>query len=386
MLPFLLVALLAACHGSVLTIGTGPDSTFALDLTTVVSGLESPVHLTAPAGDARLFVAEQPGRIRVVKNGQLLATPFLDITSRVLSGGERGLLSMAFDPAYGTNGRFYVYYTSQPSGDIVVERYGATPGADVASPTPTLVIRVPHAQYSNHNGGLVAFGPDGMLYIGTGDGGGAGDPLGSGQGLNTLLGKVLRIDVHSLPYTIPSSNPFAGQAGRRGEIWAYGLRNPWRFAFDSLASGGDQLWIADVGQNAWEEIDVAPASTGGIDYGWNVMEGTHCYTPSVGCNTSGLRLPALEYGHDDGCSIIGGHVYRGAALPELRGHFFYADYCGGWLRSATPRAGGGLTSREWLPASSDNVLSLGADSAGELYVLRLSGRVEKIVRGTPRSR
>jgi glucose/arabinose dehydrogenase len=351
-----------------------------LDLQPVLTGLSSPVYLTAPAGDARLFVVEQGGRIRVAKNGQLLATPFLDITAKVLAGGERGLLGVAFDPSYATNGFFYVYYTSQPSGDIVVERYGGTPGADVAATAATPVLGIPHSQFANHNGGLAMFGPDGMLYLGTGDGGGGGDPLGNGQNQNTLLGKLLRLDVRTLPYTIPTSNPFFGQAGKRGEIWAYGLRNPWRFAFDRGASPA-MLYIADVGQNRFEEVNVAASGAAGLDYGWNVMEGLHCYPSGDACSRTGLQLPALEYANPaTGCSIVGGFVYRGAALPEVKGHYFYSDYCAGFLASMSGSAGAGFTTRSWGVPGIGNVLSFGEDSAGELYMLSAAGTVYRIVR------
>jgi hypothetical protein len=350
-----------------------------LDLLPVASGLSSPVYLTAPAGDARLFVVEQPGRIRVVKNGQLLATPFLDISSRVLAGGERGLLSMAFDPQFASNGYFYVYFTSAPSGDIVVERYGPVVG-DVASATPTPVITIPHPTFANHNGGLVVFGPDGMLYLGTGDGGGAGDPNGHGQSQNALLGKLLRLDVRTLPYTIPATNPFAGQAGKRGEIWAYGLRNPWRFAFDR-GTDPATLYVADVGQNRFEEIDVAPSTSAGLNYGWNMMEGLHCHPTGDACSRTGLQLPAIEYDHTSGsCSITGGFVYRGTAIPEATGQYFYSDYCSGFLASMSGSAGAGFTTRTWNVPNVGNVLSFGEDAAGELYVLSGNGTVYRLVK------
>ena len=360
---------------------TGPSlDDLQLDLVPVVTGLSSPVYLTAPAGDARLFVVEQPGRIRVVKNGQLLTTPFLDISARTLAGGERGLLSMAFDPQYASNGYFYVYFTSAPNGDLVVERYGGAVGADVASATPTPVITIPHPGASNHNGGLVMFGPDGMLYMGTGDGGGGGDPNGNGQNTNVLLGKLLRLDVRTLPYAIPSSNPFAGQAGKRGEIWAYGLRNPWRFAFDR-GSAPSLLYVADVGQNRYEEVNVAPSTSAGLNYGWNVMEGLHCYPSGDACSRTGLQLPAIEYGNPSiGCSVTGGFVYRGAAIPEAIGQYFYSDYCRGFLASMSGSADAGFTTRTWSVPSVGNVLSFGEDAQGELYVLSASGTVYRIVK------
>ena len=359
---------------------TEPAREPLLDLALVASGLTKPVYLTAPAGDARLFVVEQPGRIRIVKNGQLLPSPFLDITSRVSYGDERGLLSMAFDPQYATNGFFYVYYTSAPNGDIVVERYGGTVGADVAGTTPTLVIAIPHPGAANHNGGLVTFGPDGMLYMGTGDGGGGGDPSGNAQNQNVLLGKLLRLDVHTLPYTIPTTNPFRGQAGKRGEIWAYGLRNPWRFAFDRSANPAT-LYVADVGQNLYEEVNAVAAATPGVNYGWNVMEGLHCYPSGDSCGKTGLTLPVLEYPHASGaCSITGGFAYRGTAIPEIAGQYFYSDYCTGFLASVSGGIGGGVTMRAWSVPAVGNVLSFGEDAAGELYLLSGAGTVNRIVR------
>jgi glucose/arabinose dehydrogenase len=376
----LVVALCLLLSGSNCRVSSEPDVPLELDLKAVVTGLTSPVYLTAPTGDSRLFIVDQPGRIRVVRNGQLLPAPFLDITTRVGYGGERGLLSMAFDPAYASNGFFFVYYTNT-SGDIVVERYGGTPGADVASATATPVITIAHPTYGNHNGGLVMFGPDGMLYLGTGDGGSGGDPFGNGQNLNALLGKLLRIDVRTLPYTIPASNPFVGQTGRRGEIWAYGLRNPWRFAFDRHPTApGSDLFIADVGQDRYEEVDVAASATGGLNYGWNTMEGTHCYPSGDTCSRTGLQIPVLEYDHARGCSITGGFVYRGAALPGIAGHYFYSDYCQGWLASMTGSAAAGYVSRDWSVPNVGNVLSFGEDAAGELYVLSANGTVYQIAR------
>ena len=373
----LLLASSAACGPA-----TEPLEALQLDLLPVVSGLSSPVHLTAPAGDARLFVVEQAGRIRVVKNGQLLAAPFLDIAARVKSGGEQGLLSMAFDPGYGATGHFYVYYTSQPDGDIVVERFGGTPGADVASPAGTVVITIPHPGATNHNGGLVTFGPDGMLYLGTGDGGGGGDPTGNAQNTGVLLGKLLRIDVRTLPYTIPAGNPFVGRPGSRGEIWAFGLRNPWRFAFDR-ATAPATLYVADVGQGAWEEIDVVSSTAAGLNFGWNRYEGNHCYPSSVTtCSLAGeVVIPAAEYDHSAGrCSITGGFVYRGSAIPEAAGQYFYSDYCAGFLASLGGSAAAGFTSRTWTVPNVGNVLSFGEDAARELYLLSANGSVYRIVK------
>jgi len=345
-----------------------------LDTQVVATGLTDPLYLTAPPGDQRLFVVEQPGRVRIVADGSLLATPFLDIRDRVLAGGERGLLSVAFHPRYGTNGYVYVDYTDA-SGDTRVERYRVSADPNVADKASAKLILSVDQPYANHNGGLVLFGPDGMLYIGLGDGGSGGDPHGFGQNRGVLLGKLLRIDVdRGDPYAIPADNPFVGMSGVLGEIWAYGLRNPWRFAFDREAG---LLYIADVGQNRREEVDVAPASAGGLNYGWNVMEGDECYGAST-CDRSGLTLPVLTYGHSDGCSITGGFVYRGERMAALRGHYFYSDYCGGWVRSF--RHDGGVTDeRDWGIGDLGSIQSFGEDAAGELYLLSKNGHVYRLV-------
>ena len=358
---------------------TYTSSTFTLSAQQIVEGLESPVYLTAPKNDPRLFIVEQPGRIRIVKDGALLATPFLDITARVVSGGERGLLSLAFDPVYATNGRFYVYYTGA-QGDIFVDRFTVSGNPDVANTASDPVLTIQHRENSNHNGGLLLFGPDGMLYAGTGDGGGAGDVPNNAQNIDVLLGKILRLNVATLPYTIPAGNPFSGQPGA-DEIWAYGLRNPWRFAFDVPPDGTPpQLYIADVGQNAREEVDVTDASAAGRNYGWHTMEGTQCYNPSSGCNQAGLTLPVLDYDHSQGCSITGGFVYRGAAIPEIRGVYFYSDYCSGFLRSFRLSGGAAADQRDWAFTNIGNVTSFGVDAAGELYVLSANGRVYRVVK------
>jgi glucose/arabinose dehydrogenase len=358
---------------------TYASTTFTLRAQQVVEGLASPVYLTAPKDDPRLFIVEQAGRIRIVKSGALLATPFLDITARVVSGGERGLLSLAFDPAYATNGRFYVYYTGA-QGDIFADRFTVSGNPDVANTTSDRVITIQHRANSNHNGGLLLFGPDGMLYLGTGDGGGAGDVPNNAQNTDVLLGKILRLNVAALPYTIPAGNPFVGQAGA-DEIWAYGLRNPWRYAFDVPPDGtSPKLYIADVGQGAREEVDVVDASAAGRNYGWRIMEGTQCYNPSSGCNQAGLTLPILDYDHGQGCSITGGFVYRGAAMPEVRGHYFYSDYCSGWLRSFRLSGGVAVDQRDWPIGNIGNVTSFGVDGAGELYVLSTNGRAYRLVK------
>ena len=360
------------------------DRALALTLQQVVTNLVSPLFLTSPDGDARLFVVEQAGTIRVISNGVVLPTPFLSIPnpSRVLSGGERGLLSMAFDPLYASNGFFYVYFTDQ-TGDIAIERYQVSAGnPDIADPTPLRVLTIPHRSFANHNGGLLAFGADGMLYAATGDGGGGGDPLGSGQNLGSLLGKLLRVDVRNAssgaPYAIPADNPFVAQAGAAGEIWAYGLRNPWRFAFDPPA---DRLYIADVGQNRIEEINAVDATEPGLNYGWNVTEGSLCY-PGGPCSTTGLTLPVLEYGHDaaGGCSVTGGFVYRGGAIPELQGRYLYSDACSGWLRSFLLAGASAVERVDWNTTNVGQVLSFGEDSQGEIYLLARRSGVGTIYR------
>jgi len=330
--------------------------------------------LTAPAGDARLFIVEQQGRIRIVRNGQLLARPFLDIASRASSGGERGLLSVAFHPRYAQNGYLYVNYTDN-NGDTRVERYRVSADPDSVDPASDTLVLAVDQPYSNHNGGHILFGPDGMLYVAMGDGGSGGDPQGYGQSLATLLGKLLRIDVDGgAPYAVPPDNPFAGaRDGSRGEIWAYGLRNPWRFSFDR-ATGA--LWLADVGQDEVEEVD---RIVRGGNYGWNVMEGTHCYQPASGCARGGLELPVSEYSHAQGRSITGGFVYRGGAIPALRGRYLFADYASGTIWSI-PAEAPGFHAPEPLLESGLFISSFGEDAAGELYVLdHGGGRVFRLV-------
>jgi len=378
------VSVSAAAVGSV-TVSYSTQGALALALQPVVSGLSSPVYLTAPSGDDRLFIVERSGQIRIVQNGALLPTPFLDIASRVLTDGERGLLSMAFDPQYAANGNFFVYFANV-AGDIEVDRFTVS-SADPNQADPlsgTTIITIPHPSFNNHYGGLLSFGPDGMLYFGTGDGGSEGDPFGNAQNLNLLLGKLLRIDVSAssiaAPYVIPPDNPFAFQAGRRSEIWAYGFRNPWRYAFDAVAS---LLYIADVGQDRIEEVDVAGTAQAGLNYGWNIMEGSLCY-PGDPCDKQGLTLPVLEYAHgtndSNGCAVIGGYVYRGSAIPELQGRYFYSDLCSGWLKSFVYRNGTATEQAQWSVSSLSSINSFGQDSNNELYVLTGNGDVSRIIR------
>ena len=365
-------AALFACNES-----SGPSALDTLELTLlpVASGLTAPVFLTAPDADSRLFVVERNGRIRIVAAGALLPTPFLDITDRVNFIGERGMLGMAFHPQYATNGVFYVYYVNL-DGDMVVERFASTPGSNVAGSSAGIVITIPHGG-ENHHGGTIAFGPDGMLYVAPGDGGCCGDRQNNAQNTSNLLGKMLRLDVRTTPYTIPPGNPFIGQAGKREEIWAYGLRNPWRYSFDAQEG---LLYIGDVGQDVREEVNVVPAASAGLNFGWRLMEGTACYSPAASCNTSGtLQLPATEYLHEEGCSVTGGYVYRGASIPELIGNYLYADYCRGWLRSFRYTGGRATDHRSWAGISLTQVVSFGQDGAGELYMIA-GAAVFRIVR------
>jgi glucose/arabinose dehydrogenase len=351
-----------------------PDDV-TLGVEVVAAGLSSPLYVTSPPRDPRLFVVEQVGRIRIVANGALLATPFLDVRSRITSGGERGLLSVAFHPSYATNGFFYVNFTDL-QGNTRVERFRVSSDPNVADAASSTLILAVAQPYANHNGGLVMFGPDGMFYIGMGDGGSGGDPLGHGQNRNSLLGKMLRIDVDGTPpYGIPSTNPFVGQASVRPEIWATGLRNPWRFSFDRTAG---QLYIADVGQGSREEINAVSATQAGLNYGWNVMEGSACYS-TANCSRTGLTLPVLDYGHSVGCSVTGGYVYRGTRIPEIVGRYFYSDYCSGWLRSFRLVNGVVTAEREWSVGALGAVSSLGEDANGELYVTN-TNTVYRIVR------
>lgn len=372
-----ILLLLAACADG----NSGTDAPLPIGGTTirleeVARGLSSPVHLSAPSGDARLFVVEQRGRIRIIENGVLRPEPFLDIVDRVGSGGERGLLSVAFHPEYASNGFLYVNYTDR-GGNTRIERYRVSGDRNRVDPSSAHLVLAAQQPYSNHNGGHILFGPDGMLYIAMGDGGSGGDPQGHGQNRATILGDLLRIDVdRGEPYSIPPTNPFANQAGVRGEIWAWGLRNPWRIAFDRTSG---LLYVADVGQGEREEINAVPAAQGGLNFGWNIMEGSRCYRTSS-CDSSGLILPIEEYDHSEGCSITGGLVYRGARIPALAGHYFYADYCEGWIRSFRYSNGRVLDAREWVaPGQLHLVTSFGEDSAGELYVLSGEGVVYRLV-------
>lgn len=371
--PFLFVCVVAlgACGDSVEPPAPRP---LALSLQAVAEGLVAPVYATAPESDSRLFIVERNGRILVHANGALLEEPFLDIRSRVNFLGERGMLSMAFHPQYAANGRFFVYYVDL-QGDIAIERFTSTPGSNVAGASEGIVLGIPHGR-SEHHGGLATFGPDGMLYVATGDGACCGDPFDNAQDLGSLLGKILRIDVATFPYTIPPDNPYAGDAGARPEIWAVGLRSPWRFAFD-LPTG--MLLLGDVGQDAHEEINIVPANLAGVNYGWPFMEGTACYRPTTNCDPDeALMRPAVDYERTLGCSVIGGYVYRGAAIPELAGRYLYSDYCAGWLRSFNLTTTGPTEHQLWTGVTLPSAVSFGRDGAGELYLIG-DGGVYRIV-------
>lgn len=364
--------------------GTGdapPVGEAQVTLNTIVSGLAFPLFLAAAPGDAtRLFVVEKRGTIRIVEGTTLRQTPFLDLSGRVSGGSEQGLLGLAFHPDYPANRLFVVNYTDT-GGATRVSTFRTLAGdPNQADPTSEQVLLTVPQPFANHNGGMVAFGPDGMLYIGLGDGGSAGDPQGNGQSRTTLLGKLLRVAVSGAGVlSIPADNPFVNQAGTRPEIWSLGIRNPWRFSFDRAT--GD-LYLADVGQNQREEVNAsrAPAAARGLNFGWNAMEGSHCFQPQAGCDQTGLTLPVLEYDHGQGCSVTGGYVYRGTALPELRGHYFYGDFCRGWIRSFRLQNGQAIDAREWPDlASGGQITSFGEDAAGELYLLTAAGRVAKLV-------
>lgn len=379
---------------SLLTALILPLGAFA-DVTTelVESGFAWPVLMTAPAGDARLFVVEQRGTVRIVKDGVLLTEPFLDIDSLVAGvsqWSERGLLGLAFDPEYDSTGHFFVNYTDG-AGNTVVARYsvlGTDP--DKADHSSAAVVLTQSQPYANHNGGMIAFGSDGYLYIGFGDGGAGGDPDGRAQNLQEWLGKILRIEVDSLPYSIPPDNPFAGNPNARDEIWANGLRNPWRLSFDRLT--GD-LWIADVGQGDYEEIDFQPASSpGGENYGWDKMEGFHCFEPPANCGEDTLTLPVHEYDHTSGdCSVTGGYRYRGTLAPELAGRYIFGDYCSNRIWAMewdgdTVVAVTSLTTQLNPDGRIAGLSAFGEDGFGELYVVSrgtgANGKIYRIVAET----
>ena len=353
----------------------------SLHLAPTVQGFDNPTFLTN-AGDERLFVLEQVGRIQLVENGEIAPQPFLDITDRVgFNSNEQGLLGLAFHPDYAGNGQFFVDYTDA-NGNTIVSRFQVSGDPNLADRDSELVILAVQQPFPNHNGGQLLFGPDGYLYVGLGDGGSGGDPHNNGQNPATLLGSILRLDVDNStadePYAIPPDNPFASEAASGApEVWAYGLRNPWRFSFDPV----DQTWyIADVGQNQYEEVDAVPAAqASGANYGWNIMEGLHCYGTEE-CDPEGLRLPVVEYSHaQGGCSVTGGYVYRGAQYEALAGNYFFGDYCSGYIWALRQdEQGQWSTGQGALVTVQGQVTSFGLDSAGGVYVVTREGVIYQI--------
>ncbi len=353
-----------------------------LDLEPAASGLVNPLYAISPPGDLeRLFLVEQRGMIKILRNGSVLGTPFLNVTALTNGSGERGLLGLAFHPDYDQNGWFYISYTNT-AGNTRVDRVNVSANPDVADAASRVNVFSNNQPFSNHNGGCIAFGKDGMLYIGLGDGGSGGDPGNRAQNPLNLLGKMLRLDVdNGLPYSIPGDNPFVNDGGVLDEIWALGLRNPWRFSFDR--DSGD-LWIGDVGQNQWEEIDFETAGDGGRNYGWRLMEGTHCFNPANNCNPGGLTLPVHEYSHGGTpfrCSVTGGFVYRGQRMAAMQGRYFFADFCSGQVWSM--RLVGGQVS-DLVDHSNEfgtisGITSFGEDGAGELYVVSQTGTIYRLI-------
>jgi len=365
------VLLLASTPHALALAPSSPSSTARVQLVPLLThGLEQPVFI-GHAGDHshRLFILEQPGRIRILQQGTLQPAPFLDIASRVKSGGERGLLGLAFHPQFRNNGRLFVNYTRQQDGATTVAEFRISHDPNRALPNSEKILLVIPQPYANHNGGMLAFGPDACLYIATGDGGAGGDPDNRGQDPHTLLGKLLRIDVdRGDRYGIPPDNPFAGQQTGQA-IFALGFRNPWRFSFDRQTGA---LWVADVGQHEWEEINMVEA---GHNYGWRIMEGAHCFLPAQGCSRAGLTLPVAEYRNQSPhCAITGGYVYRGNTMPFLHGTYVFGDYCSGQIMGLHE---GRL---HVLATSSLRISSFGEDENGALYVVDHGGGIYKITR------
>ena len=379
----LTVALVAALAWAAVGFGPAAPPAAALSgqLTLVEDGFSSPVFVThAGDGSDRLFVVEQTGKIRIIKRGVVLATPFLDMTGKVATGFEQGLLGLAFHPNLKKNGRFYIDFTRR-NGDTAINEYRvSTSNPDRANTSTRRRILTVDQPYENHNGGHIAFGRDGYLYIAMGDGGASGDPGNRAQRLSSLLGKILRIDVNrrsgSKQYRNPSSNPYVGRKGRN-EIWSYGLRNPWRFSWDRVKGA---LWIGDVGQSRYEEINRSGLKHGAgraKNFGWRRLEGNHCYLPSSGCGHKGTAKPVVEYGRTDGCSVTGGYVYRGSASPALYGRYVFGDYCTGRIWTISRKASRPATKRLLIDTNL-NISSFGEDAAGELYVVDHGGGIYRL--------
>ena len=373
-----LLLLLSRVIVAVVCVGARAEAATGIALQLVANGVPYLVDIQHAGSGGRLFLVSQQGRILIFNGTQVLATPFLDISASVLFAGEQGLLGLAFHPDYATNGFFFVHYNN-PAGESVVARYEVSADPNVANAASGAILLTVQQPFSNHKGGQLRFGPDGFLYLALGDGGSGGDPNNNGQALNTLLGKLLRLDVDSaMPYAIPADNPFVGIPGARGEIWAFGLRNPWRFSFDRQT--GD-LFVADVGQGLWEEVDMQPAAGGGgRNYGWRLMEGKHCFNPASGCNSGTLVLPIVEYGHPLGCSITGGFRYRGAALTDYIGAYVFGDLCNGIISGAAIDAQGAWHVTQLLDTT-HTITTFGEDPAGELYVSNYgsSGQLYRLV-------
>lgn len=342
----------------------------------IARDLSKPVFITHSGDEnGRLFIVEQTGRIRVIRKGVLQATPFLDLRSKISNGSERGLLGLAFHPSYRTNGKFYVNYTDKAGATVIAEYYRSATNASRAGTKSKTILRIPQP-YANHNGGMIAFGPDGYLYVGMGDGGSGGDPGNRAQNTNLLLGKMLRLNVNSKrAYNIPPSNPYVGRAGH-DLVWSIGLRNPWRFSFDR--ANGD-IWIGDVGENRFEEINHVGVLTRGrgANYGWRQVEGNTCFNPATGCNLSGKTMPVAVYGRSGGCAVTGGYVYRGATFPDLSGVYLFGDFCSGriWGLDA---AGPSTQNPVLLADTALMISSFGEDQGGTLYVVDLGGSVYRI--------
>lgn len=351
---------------------TVPLADITLTLVPVVDGFTRPLYVTH-AGDDRLFVVTQAGQIFIVEDGAVNSRAFLNIVDIVNdSANEQGLLSVAFHPNYASNGFFFINYTNT-DGDTTIARYSVSNDPNFADHNSAKILLTIGQPFGNHNGGQLKFGPDGYLYIGMGDGGAANDPRNYAQNLTALLGKILRIDVDNAnPYGVPADNPFVDTPDARPEIWSYGWRNPWRFMFDRLT--GD-MYIADVGQNQYEEVHVELAGEpGGQNYGWRIMEGTHCFNPSTNCDPTGLEMPIAEYSHSQGCSVTGGYVYRGALYPALNGVYLYGDYCSGIIWGVRQTAEGTWEQTELL-TSNHLISSFGEDVAGELYLVDHRGGI-----------
>ncbi|PJZ24471.1 sugar dehydrogenase [Leptospira hartskeerlii] len=352
-----------------------------LKLNEIASGLNSPLFLVSPSGDAsRIFILEQGGKVSLIKDGSLLPSPFLDLGAEGLDliafSGERGLLGIAFHPNYNSNGRFWVNYTRKSDGDTVVAEYSRSSGdLDLANAASGSILFTVDQPFSNHNGGMMAFDTGGYLLVGMGDGGGAGDPNNEAQNLESSLGKILRIDIDNYPTPVPGNRPATGL--ENPHIWDWGVRNPWRFSLDR---GTGDLYIADVGQNNFEELNIEPANTGMKNYGWRLTEGNHCYDPSFGCTISGISFPKLEYDHFIGSSITGGYVYRGSNFPALNGRYFYGDFIAKRIWSIL---WDGTEVTDPLEHTSEmgfssNVSSFGEDANGEIYVVDYGGKIFRI--------